>query len=121
VRVPTAVSLSFHAVHAKLPASAVLTVRGITATTVYRDKDLHRSELWSRIHPGDTLEFSLTVTVAERAAARLDIISLQAGYCSLGAGVQDHPYYRYLRRQLSAASNNSSCVQNYECFTNAAT
>jgi hypothetical protein len=119
VQVPTAVSLSFHAVHAKLPASAVLTVRSKSTTTVYHASDLHRSELWSRIQPGDTLDLSLTVTTAERVAARLEIVSLQAGYRSLGAGVQDHPYYRQLR-QLSAGSTNSSCVQNYQCFTTSA-
>src|SRR5579862_9038776 len=55
VRVPTAVSLSFHAVRAKLPESATLTVRGRSTTTKYHAKDLHQSQLWSRIQPGDTL------------------------------------------------------------------
>jgi hypothetical protein len=115
VRVPTAVSLSFHALHASLPGSAVLTVRGLATTAVYHGKDLHNSELWSRIQPGDTLEFSLAVSTAERTATHLEIISLQAGYRALGAGVEDHPYYRQLRQQL-AATTNTSCVQNYKCF-----
>jgi len=116
VRVPTAVSLSFHAQKVRLPASAVLTVQGTTTVVTYRGKDVHRSELWSRVQPGDTLELSLSVAAADRNAVQLDIISLQAGYRSIGAGVEDHPYYRQLRqlRQL-VGSGTSSCVQNYEC------
>ena len=60
VQVPTAVSMSFHAVQVSLPASATLIVRGATTTTSYRARDLHRGELWSRIQPGAGLEFTLT-------------------------------------------------------------
>jgi hypothetical protein len=45
----------------------------------------------------------------------LNIISIQAGYRSLGAGVKDHPYYHRLRAQLDAATGNAACVTNYEC------
>jgi hypothetical protein len=116
VRIPTAVSLSFHALDVRLPASAMLTVQSRATTIVYRGGDLHGSELWSRIQPGDTLQFTLDVSTAERSATQLDIISLQAGYRSIGAGVPDHPYYLELRQQQPlAGSGNASCVQNYEC------
>ena len=113
VQVPTAVSLSFHAVQVSLPASATLIVRGATTTTSYRARDLHRGELWSRIQPGAGLEFTLSVAASERARVTFRLVSLQAGYRSLGAGVQDHPYYRQLRQALLV--DNTSCVTNYAC------
>ena len=115
VQVPTAVSLSFHAMKISLPASATLVVRGARTTTRYRAADLHRGELWSRVQPGAALEFTLTVAAAERAQVAFAIVSLQAGYRSLGAGVEDHPYYRQLRAQTAAAAGTSACVTNYEC------
>lgn len=115
VQVPTAVSMSFHAVHVSLPESAALLVRGTKTTTSYRARDVHRGELWSRIQPGDALQFTLTVETTERDRVALDIVSLQAGYRSLGPGVEDHPYYRQLKAQLAAASGNTACVTNYEC------
>jgi hypothetical protein len=119
VRIPTAVSLSFYANQVKLPASAVLAVHGPATTVAYRGNDVHRAELWSRIQPGDTLEFSLSVLVAEQASTLLKIVSFQAGYRALGAGVQNHPYFRQLRLQ-TASTTNASCVQNYECHVTAA-
>jgi hypothetical protein len=119
VRVPTAVSLSFHAVHVALPASATLTVRGTRTESSYGQRNLHRGELWSRVYPGDTLQLTLTVAMADRGKVALNIVSLQAGYRSLGAGVQDHPYYRELKQQLAAAASNTSCITNYECQVNA--
>ena len=113
VQVPTAVSMSFHAVQVSLPASATLIVRGATTTTSYRARDLHRGELWSRIQPGAGLEFTLSVAASERTSVAFRLVSLQAGYRSLGAGVQDHPYYRQLRQTLLV--DNTSCVTNYAC------
>jgi hypothetical protein len=113
VQVPTAVSMSFHAVQVSLPASATLIVRGATTTTSYRARDLHRGELWSRIQPGAGLEFTLSVAAAERGRVAFRLVSLQAGYRSLGAGVQDHPYYRELRQALPV--DNTGCVTNYAC------
>jgi len=120
VRVPTAVSMSFHAAPAYLPAGAILTVRSAASTMTYRMGDIRHHDFWSRIHPGDTLELTLTVPTAERSLVALQIVSLQAGYRGLGPGVQDHPYYRQLK-QLAAtnsgpgATDNSACVQNYMC------
>lgn len=119
VQVPTAVSLSFHAVSSSLPASATLVVNGVRTVSSYRASDLHRSELWSRIYPGDALQLTLTVNAAERAKVALNIVSLQAGYRSLGPGVKDHPYYAQLKEQ-QAGSGNAACVTNYECEVTAA-
>jgi hypothetical protein len=113
VQVPTAVSLSFHALGA-LPASATLLVEGGSATTSYSARDLHHGELWSRVHAGDTLALTLTVAAAERASVDLTIVSLQAGYRAIGPGVEDHPLYKQLTAQASA-DDNSSCVTNYMC------
>src|SRR5882762_3894893 len=79
VQVPTAVSLSFHAIKSTLPASATLVVRGTSSTTSYRARDLHRGELWSRIQPGEALEFELNVAAEDRSKVALNIASLQAG------------------------------------------
>jgi len=117
-QVPTAVSLSFHASQSNLPESATLVVRGSKTITSYGARDLHRGELWSRIQPGDALEFSLTVALADRQKVSLNIVSLQAGYRALGSGVNDHPYYRKLMVRPNAGSGNSSCVTNYACQVN---
>ena len=115
VAVPTAVSLSFHATNSRLPPGAILVVRGAKTTVSYRARDLRHSELWSRIQPGQALEFTLTVPDAERDKLAFSIVSLQAGYRSLGAGVADHPYYLRLKALQAAATGNASCVTNYEC------
>lgn len=116
VQVPSAVSLSFHALAPSLPESATLLVSGAETTTSYRAGDLRRGELWSRIHAGDTLELTLTVAAADVARVDLRIVSLQAGYRALGAGVQDHPVYRRLVVPPGGnSSDNAECVSNYEC------
>jgi len=115
VAVPTAVSLSFHAVRISLPDSAVLVVRGAKTTTTYGARDVHRGELWSRIHPGDALELALTVAAADQTKVAFALVSLQAGYRSLGPGVEDHPYYRQLKVQQAAATGDTACITNYEC------
>ncbi len=120
VQVPTAVSLSFHATQISLPAGAMLVVRGVQTTTSYRASDLHHGELWSRVQPGAALQFALSVPAAERARVAFRIVSLQAGYRSLGAGVADHPYYRQLRAPTDATSPASQCITNYECRVSAA-
>jgi lysyl endopeptidase len=116
VQVPTAVSLSFHALGSSLPDSATLLVTGGSAATSYRASDLRGGELWSRIYAGDTLELSLTVAAADRAAVNLRIVSLQAGYRAIGSGVVDHPVYRQLQ---PPATGDTSCVTNYECKVDA--
>lgn len=113
VDVPTAVSLSFHAVNSTLPEGAVLVVRGARGTTRYGARDLHHGQLWSRILPGEALQFELSVPSADRNKVALNIVSLQAGYRAIGPGVADHPYYLRLKQQQG--SGNAACVVNYEC------
>jgi lysyl endopeptidase len=113
-RIPTAVSMSFHANPIQLPPGATLTVSNASTTVVYRANDLKSSDLWSRIHPGDTLDFTLEVATSDRSLVQFNIVSFQGGYRSLGAGVKDHPYYRELKSRTSGSAN-SGCVQNYEC------
>jgi len=119
VRVPGAVSMSFHASSVSLPAGATLSVRGVASAATYHDSDLHKGELWSRIQPGNTLELTLSVAVRDRAQTKLEITSLQAGYRSLGAGVEDSPVYRRALAQANTTAN-ASCVQNFACSVSAA-
>lgn len=114
IRIPTAVSMSFHATLVRLPASAVLTIRGTATTVVYRAADIKKGELWSRVLPGESLQLTIDVADAERDQVALDIQSFQAGYRALGRGSNDHPYYVKLQRR-SAAGTTSTCVQNYQC------
>jgi len=119
VRVPTAVSLSFHAANIFLPQSAQLKVLGAGSTYIYSAKDINKRQLWSRIAKGDSLSMELTVAPKERRYVVLQIASVQAGYRGFGHAVPDHPYYARLRQQASAAST-SSCIVNYECDVTAA-
>src|SRR3984885_14553964 len=112
VAVATAVSLSFHATNSRLPRGAILVVRGAKTTVSYRARDLRHNELWSRIQPGQALEFTLTVPDAERDKLAFSIVSLQAGYRSLGAGVADHPYYLRLKALQAAATGTPSSATN---------
>ena len=116
-RVPTAISMSFHASSAVLPPSAVLTVSTQQANFKYVARDVTRRGLWGRPMPGDTLNFSLSVNSSEADRVQFHIDSLQAGYRSLGSGVPDHPHYQELRK-LSAAS--TGCTENYSCHVTAA-
>jgi hypothetical protein len=113
-RIPTAVSMSFHANPVNLPVDAVLTVRGARTTMIYRAADFKSRDFWSRIQPGEALDFTLEVPSRERSSVVFEIVSFQAGYRGLGGGVADHPYYRLLKTQ-TAAAGNAACVQNYEC------
>jgi hypothetical protein len=117
-RIPTAISMSFHAPGATLPPSAVLTVSTARTTSKYLARDISRSGLWGRPMPGDTLNFSLSVNSSEAGQVRLQIDSLQAGYRSMGGGVADHPHFQELRRQAAAAS--TGCTENYSCRATAA-
>ncbi|HEY0341521.1 MAG TPA: hypothetical protein VGC34_11995, partial [Steroidobacteraceae bacterium] len=115
VRVPTAISLSFHASPLFLPPSAVLTVSAGSTNATYRAQDVNRGGLWSRPLIGDTLEIVLAVNSTEAARAQLQIESLQAGYRNLGGGVADHPHYRHILATQADASAGTSCTQNYSC------
>jgi hypothetical protein len=121
-RVPTAISMSFHASHLTLPPGAVLTVSGKGATrATYRAKDISRGGLWSRPLIGDTLEITVSVSTTEASQVQLQIDSLQAGYRALGGDIADHPHYRRIvAAQAASATTPSSCSQNYSCNATAA-
>lgn len=116
VRIPSAVSLSFHA-NVSLPADASLMVRGLHGMYVYRSSDVRNSELWSRISSGDSMEFVLSVPGSERHATKFEILSLQAGYRGLGHHANNPHYDKLLR--LRAQAGLPSCVQNYACYQTA--
>jgi hypothetical protein len=117
VRIPTAISMSFHASAATLPPSAVLTVSTEHHAAKYSAQNVSRSGLWGRPQPGDTVTFSLGVASSEASRVRFQIDSLQAGYRSLGGGIPDHPHYAELKRMAAAAA---SCTENYSCHVTAA-
>src|SRR5690349_8463743 len=112
VRIPTAVSMSFHAGVYQLPATASLKVTGGGTVATYGATDTGPSGLWSRVFRGDTVSLVLTVPTAQEANVHLAISSLQAGYRSLGKGVDDHPAYRKLR---AASATDSTCIENFSC------
>jgi hypothetical protein len=117
-RIPTAISMSFHASHLVLPPSAVLTVTAGPIHATYRAKDISRGGLWSRPLIGDTLEIAVSVSTTEASQVQLQIDSLQAGYRSLGGDVADHPHYR--RIMASQSATPAPCTQNYACNATAA-
>ena len=116
IRVPTAVSLSFHA-RLALPPSATLQVHAGTVTSTYKTKDLGRGGLWSRPLLGDSLQLRISVNTAEARQVQLRIDSVQAGYRALGGGVPDHAHYR---RLMAAQTASPACTQNYMCNATAA-
>jgi lysyl endopeptidase len=116
-RIPTAISMSFHAPGVILPPSAVLTVSTARATAKYVARDVSRSGLWGRPLPGDLVNFSLSVNSTEANSVRFQIDSLQAGYRSLGGGVPDHPHYLELKK---AAAATTGCTESYSCYVTAA-
>jgi hypothetical protein len=121
VRVPTAVSISFHADSIELPPSARLAVTAGGLVYRYVAKDINRGQLWSRVGKGDRLTFELTVPATDWPGVRLRIASLQAGYRSLDRGGINHPHYDALRKRLQLTqAATSSCIENYECDADAA-
>jgi hypothetical protein len=118
IRIPTAVSMSFHSASVNLPADAVLTVTGTNGVnTTYRARDIARSGLWSRPLPGDSLLLSLSLRTAERATATLQIESFQAGYRGLSGSVPDNAHYRAIREK---DTQTSTCTVNYSCAATSA-
>jgi hypothetical protein len=119
IRIPTAVSMSFHAPGVSLPQSAVLTVTNESGASIgYRARDVARSGLWSRPMTGDSLTLSLSVSSADRARVALQIESFQAGYRGLGPGVPNNAHYADITRR--AAAQLSSCAVNYSCESTSA-
>ena len=106
VRIPGAISMSFHASEVSLPADAVLTVTSGNTTTTYRARDINQGGLWGRPLLGDTLNFTLS-----GHAASIHIQSFQAGYRALGGVVPDSPHYTARLKMVAPAD----CTQNYSC------
>lgn len=116
LRVPGAVSLSFHAPSVDLPPSAVLQVTAGSERYRYSAKDIHRGGLWSRIARGDTLSFALSVKSADASRVVFNVSGIQAGYRSLGGHGPNHPHYDALRGVPPRVSaSTTSCSENYEC------
>lgn len=116
LRIPTAVSMSFHARTFVLPAGAALRVSAGTSTVVYRQSDASAGGLWSRVLKGDTLAFEITVPTSAEAEIAFDLASLQAGYRGLGGGVADHPEFTKLRAMTTLAA---VCSENFSCHESA--
>jgi lysyl endopeptidase len=113
VRIPGAVSLSFVASRARLPASATLSVVAGSASSTYRAGDTFRGGLASRIARGDTLHLELAVDAQDADAVDLAIESLQAGYRGLAGGVADHPRFAALKGAEEVLPG--SCLENFAC------
>ncbi len=118
LRIPTAVSMSFHATPVYLPSSAELRVSAAGAVYVYSAKDVNRGELWSRIARGDALALEISVATADLPQLRFAIAGFQAGYRGLGGGVANHPYYDKLQLRVTGTqASGSSCQENWACHT----
>jgi lysyl endopeptidase len=102
VQIRGAVSMSFHAPVLRLPPGAVLTVRSAATTTTYRAADAGRGDFWSRVQPGDTLEFTLEVPAAQREQVAMQLSSFQAGYLGLSPDVPNHPAISRVRAQAAS-------------------
>ena len=114
LRIPNAVSMSFHARTFVLPAGAVLHVTAGTSSVVYRQSDASDAGLWGRVLKGDTLAFEISVPTSHEADVEFDLASLQAGYRGLGGGVDDHPAFNKLRA-MNAIANAATCTENFSC------
>jgi hypothetical protein len=116
VQIPGASSLSLHATRARLPASAVLTVRAGDNVHTYRAADTNDGGLWSRILKGDTLDLALTVPAGQRVLVSFDVESFQAGFRRLDDELArgDEPSRRVTIQSASEQSHDS-CVQNHAC------
>lgn len=115
-RIPTAVSMSFHAGVFQLPAGATLKASGGGTVASYGPRDTGATGLWSRVFRGDRVDLELSVPQSQEAQVQLEISSLQAGYRSLGKGVDDHPAYKKLR---AISATTSGCIENFSCHENA--
>ncbi len=119
IKIPTALSVGFHANRLLLPQKGTLTVVGGGRQFTVRGSDLHRADFWSRPVQGDQLAIHISVPRQLRHQTLLQIAAFQAGYKSLASGVPDHPHYRALKSL--AANASSTCVENYACDASAAT
>ena len=118
LRIPTAVSMSFHATPVYFPGSAQLRVTAGNAVYVYSAKDVHRGELWSRIARGGSLTLELSVATADLYQVHFAVVGFQAGYRGLGGGVPNHPHYDELQltgSRVQISGSSGSCQENWAC------
>jgi lysyl endopeptidase len=113
IRIPTAVSMGFHASRLLLPSDGTVTVSGGGQSFKYHARDLHRAEFWSQTVKGDQIAIHVTVPARKRHQTLMEIAEFQAGYKSLVPGMADNAHYKSMRAHTSAAS--ADCVQNYAC------
>ena len=118
LRIPTAVSMSFHARTFSLPAGAALRVTAGASSVVYRQSDASAAGLWGRVLKCDTLAFEITVPTSREADVAFDLASLQAGYRGLGGGVEDHPTFKQLRG-VNVITSGPACRENFSCHETA--
>jgi lysyl endopeptidase len=118
IRIPTAVSLGFHASRLNLPADGTLTVTAGDQSFTYRGSELRRADFWSRAVKGDQIAIRISVPRQKRHQALIEIAAFQAGYKSLSAGIEDHPHYAALKPH---AAQSAGCVENYVCDATPAT
>jgi lysyl endopeptidase len=119
IRIPTAVSMAFHASSLRLPADGILSITAGGQTYSYRGSELHRSDFWSRIAKGDQIALRIVVLKSKRQQTLLEIASFQAGYKSLVRGGEDNAHFKEIKARTSASS--SGCIENYVCDATSAT
>ena len=101
IRIPTAVSMGFHASRLLLPIDGTVTVSGGGQTFTYRGRDLHRTEFWSRTVKGDQIAIQITVPATKRHQTLMEIAEFQAGYKSLAPDMADNAHYKSMRARTS--------------------
>ena len=119
IRIPTAVSMGFHASRLMMPVQGTLTITGGGQSITYHADELHRPDFWSRTVKGDQVAIRITVPKQLRHQALIEIAAYQAGYRSLAPGVADNAHYQLLKGR--DAGSSPGCVQNYVCDATAAT
>ncbi len=119
IRIPSAVSMGFHASKLILPAEGTLTVTAAGQSFTIKGRDLRRSEFWSRPVRGDQISIHISVPRLMRHQTFIDIAAFQAGYKSLSAEFADNPHYAEIKPRAPPASG--SCVENYACDATATT
>ncbi len=113
IRIPTAVSMGFHASRLMLPADGTLTITAARQSFTYKGRDLRRTEFWSRPVRGDQISIHISVPKQMRHQTFIEIAAFQAGYKSLSAPFSDNPHYAAIKPRAPQASG--SCVENYAC------
>jgi lysyl endopeptidase len=113
IRIPSAVSMGFHASRLMLPKEGSLTITGGGQSFTYYGHDLRRADFWSRTVKGDQIAIHMTAPKQLRHQALIEIAAFQAGYRSLSAEMNNNPHYEAIKPRT--AQSAASCVENYVC------